>query len=205
VSCGVGALVIGGAVALYWLYYDRTTFEPFGRVTGPFGTDPGRGYTNWAWFGVKDPKDFSSYKISEFGDVPLDFPYVSGGLVALVIDTIARSSKPGVYYNAGYKGMAGAAGIAAWGLVPIPSYWSELAVGASDSGKIDGVLVVAASRTANDILATRFVNIGASDAVAMDGNNSAMFGTGTSIIIPNPRTKDWKFREELQKYGFFCH
>lgn len=221
----VVGLVIGAGLAIaYWTWkVEQTDFAPFGFVQGAFGSDDGSDYTTWAWFGVDgDGTDFATYKIARSGVVPRGLPNVSGGLIPLVIGWVAMSSYSNTPARSQeYEDFSGARGVAAWGLVPIHSVDDEtvlelpaaalnpadlegINVTRQDGSLITGVLVVAASKTANATMAESLQMIGARDAVAMDGNESYMMGTRGEVLQPEPRPLSWLAREELEEYGFYC-
>jgi hypothetical protein len=199
---------------------------PFGFVKGDrhWVDDAGMGYNGeLVSFGRGSTTAFSSYSLTR-GHAPAGYEEGIGGLIALVIGYAAQTATAGPNYNKPFSDLSAKGGIASWALIPLgdTSTTSHAAIpdidGATsgpltadelrgidlvmpgDTTPLDGVIMVAGKRTGFGEIAGYYASIGARDAIALDGSDSVMVGSGsTSYLGPLP----W-YKDGIQKYGFFA-
>jgi hypothetical protein len=202
---------------------------PFNVVVGTKHgiNDPGNHINgNLVWFGRHTNVDFSSYVVGG-GPPPNDLVEMNAGLIPLVRNFAALSNVPGAStYNQAYASLENAAGVVAWALIPLgttptippATAPSDAAVAGGltpadltgvnlvmpgDTTPLDGVLFVIGKggTTLNPVVAGILQSIGARDAVAMDGSDSVMLGSGGESYVGTPVPF---YKQHIQRYGFYC-
>jgi len=203
---------------------------PYGVVRGSKHRifERGMGYNgSLAHFG-RSGAAFRTYD-SALGNAPRGMSEVMGGLIPLIIDFTLMSSTSGTpNFNEHFFKLSNHAGCVAWALVPLgvnnpprsdldPS---QLVTPVSDSDlsgvnltmpgasqPLDGLVVVVGKYALAFAVAaqTMLASIGARDAVAMDGSDSVMLGSGTTLfpIYPGGNGSPALIKNWIQKYGFY--
>ena len=174
-------------------------WRPFDRViSGGRLIAVGKGITK-SFFSRIGQGSFASYTIG-YGRLP---PGINEGLSGLV-RLVANGA---IVNDADTPGINGAVGIASWGLCPITPVptdgWSSEVpyFDEADEDVLDGLIIAAATQNLgfNAWMAMGMKTVGCTEAVAMDGSDSVICGTGNVLNISCTALKD-----DIQRWGLGC-
>jgi len=172
-------------------------WRPYGRViSGGRVLHPGVWNTK-DHFGRTGRGHFSDYVIAPD---PAAGQEAIGGLVRLVNAGAVVTSPDTITLGA-------AVGICAWGLcplspVPTDGWLTELPwIDPNESDELDGLIIVAGSdqQGFNPNMGAMLLAVGVKDAVATDGSDSVIMGSGTTFYVRCALVKDG-----IQRWGFAC-